>query len=98
MTADPIVVWEWDADEFHRKVLDLEDRGYVARRETYMVRAEVHPETGIVVHLHTIEMVPSSEPGALPHEPISSCNEIHQGCSFESEHSLHNSDARHSAR
>lgn len=65
---DPVVVWEWDVDAFHRRVLDLESQGYVARRETYEVKADVNPETGIVVHLHTIEMVPSDEPAGLNRE------------------------------
>lgn len=50
------VVREWDADEFHRKVLELESRGWVAARDTYKITAEMHPETGIVTHLHAIEL------------------------------------------
>jgi len=54
---DLIVVREWDADSFHRRVLELESQGYEARRDTYRVSAEMDPETGNIVHLHTIEMV-----------------------------------------
>jgi len=54
---DVIVVREWDADSFHRRVLDLESRGYVARRETYRITPEVNPETGEIVHLHAIELL-----------------------------------------
>jgi hypothetical protein len=51
-----IVVSEWDADEFHRRVSDLELQGYVVRRETYRVTPEANPETGRIVHLHTVEL------------------------------------------
>ena len=51
-----IVVNEWDADTFHRRVLDLELQGYVVRRETYRVTPEMNPETGQIIHLHTVEM------------------------------------------
>jgi hypothetical protein len=49
-------VREWDADAFHRKVLELEAEGYVSRLETYRIVADMNPDTGIVVHLHTMEM------------------------------------------
>jgi hypothetical protein len=52
-----IIVREWDADAFHRRVLQLEKEGYVCRRETYKVIAETNPDTGQIVHLHTIEMI-----------------------------------------
>lgn len=52
----PIVVSEWDADAFHRRVSDLELQGYVVRRETYRVTPEMNPETGRIVHLHTVEL------------------------------------------
>lgn len=55
------MVREWDADTFHARVLELEKQGYVARRETYTIRAEMHPETGWIVHLHSIEMVKEEE-------------------------------------
>ncbi len=50
------IVREWDADTFHKKVLELEAQGYVSRRETYKITAEMNPETGLIVHLHSIEM------------------------------------------
>ena len=55
--SDVIVIREWDADSFHRRVLELEERGYLARRETYRITPEVNPETGEIVHLHTIELL-----------------------------------------
>jgi len=51
-----ILVSEWDADAFHRRVSDLELQGYVARRETYRITPEMNPETGRIVHLHTVEL------------------------------------------
>ena len=54
--SNAIVVYEWDADAFHRRVSDLELRGYVVRRETYRVTPETNPETGLIVHLHTVEL------------------------------------------
>jgi hypothetical protein len=54
--SNAIVVNEWDADTFHRRVLDLEQQGYVVRRETYRVTPEMNPETGRIVHLHTVEL------------------------------------------
>jgi hypothetical protein len=53
---EPILIREWGAEAFHARVLDLETRGYVARRETYRITPEVNPETGEIIHLHTIEM------------------------------------------
>jgi len=53
---DLIIVREWDADSFHRRVLELESQGYEARRETYRISPEMDPETGNIVHLHSIEM------------------------------------------
>ena len=54
--ATTLMVREWDANTFHRKVLTLEEQGYTARRETYRITAEMNPETGEVLHLHTIEL------------------------------------------
>jgi len=51
-----IVVSEWDADAFHRRVSDLEMQGYVVRRETYCVTPEMNPETGRIVHLYAVEL------------------------------------------
>ena len=58
---DIILVREWDPDEFHAKVLELEKQGYIANRDTYRITAEMHPETGIITHLHSIEL--SKPPG-----------------------------------
>jgi hypothetical protein len=54
--GNAIVVSEWDADAFHRCVSELELQGYVVRRETYRVTPETNPETGRIVHLHTVEL------------------------------------------
>ena len=55
-SEDIILVFEWDAEAFHRRVLELEAEGYVARRESYSVTPEVNPETGKIIHLHAVEM------------------------------------------
>jgi hypothetical protein len=60
--SDPIMVREWGADAFHRRVLELEAQGYVARQETYRITPETNPDTGVVTHLHVIELLPP-EPG-----------------------------------
>ncbi len=54
--SDVILVSEWDADSFHRRVSELALQGYVVRRETYRVTAEMNPETGRIVHLRTVEL------------------------------------------
>ena len=59
--TEVIEVRDWNSDSFHGRVLQLESQGYVARRETYRIVADMNPETGIVVHLHTIEMHRSEE-------------------------------------
>ena len=51
-----ILVREWDADQFHARVMELEKQGYVARRETYRIAAEMNPETGWISHVHSIEL------------------------------------------
>ncbi len=51
-----VTVREWNADEFHRKVMELEAKGYVSRLDSYRVTAEMDPETGVIVHLHSIEL------------------------------------------
>ena len=56
-----IQVREWDSEVFHRRVLELEKKGYVWQRETYRVTAETDPETGKVIHLYTIDMCATSE-------------------------------------
>ncbi len=50
------IVREWNSETFHRRVLELEAQGYVARRETYSITPEMNPETGEIIHLHSIEM------------------------------------------
>ena len=65
--SDTILIREWDPDLFHRRVLDLEAQGYQARLESYEVVPEMNPETGEIIHLHTVELrKPSTkdEPGA----------------------------------
>lgn len=54
-----LLVREWDSDAFHRRVAELEEQGYQARRQTYRIVAETHPETGVISHLRSIEMVKS---------------------------------------
>ena len=54
---DAIVIRDWDADSFHRRVLELEAKGYVARQETYRITPEVNPETGEIIHLYSIELL-----------------------------------------
>ena len=60
---DVILVREWDADQFHARVLELEKQGYVARRESYRITAEMNPETGWISHVHSIEL---AKPGTDP--------------------------------
>lgn len=57
-----IVVREWNANDFHRRVLEFEKQGYIARLETYRVTAETNPETGEVIHLYVIEMLAPPQP------------------------------------
>ncbi len=52
-----LLIREWNAEVFHRRVLELEVEGYVPRRETYRITAEMNPETGEIIHLHSIEMI-----------------------------------------
>ena len=54
--SDAVLVREWGAEPFHHRVLEFEARGYIARRETYRITPEMNPETGEIIHLHTIEM------------------------------------------
>ena len=58
--SDPILIQDCDNDRFHQRVLELEARGYIARRETYSVVADQHPDTGYIVHLYSIEMYPAN--------------------------------------
>jgi hypothetical protein len=57
MATEVRIVRDWDGDAFHRRVLQLEAAGYIARRETYTITPEMNPSTGEVTHLHSIEMV-----------------------------------------
>jgi len=50
------MVREWDADQFHAKVLELESKGWVSRRESYKITPEMNPETGVVSHVHSMEL------------------------------------------
>jgi hypothetical protein len=59
---EPVIVREWNAQDFHRRVLEYEKQGYVARRDTYRITAETNPETGEVIHLYVIEMLPPDSP------------------------------------
>ena len=56
MPDEIIVVRDWDADKFHARVLELEQQGYVARRDSYRIVADMDPETGWVKHVHSIEL------------------------------------------
>jgi hypothetical protein len=55
--GEALLIREWDAEAFHRRVLDLETKGYIARRNTYCITPEMNPETGAIIHLHTMEMI-----------------------------------------
>lgn len=55
---DPIFVREWGANLFHQRVLEWEAQGYTSRPETYRITPEMNPETGVITHLHVIEMLP----------------------------------------
>ena len=61
--SEALLVREWSAEAFHRHVLDLENKGFVARRETYTITPEVNPETGEIIHLHMIEMYTQNSGG-----------------------------------
>ena len=54
--SEVVEVREWDADSFHRRVLQLESEGFVSRLESYRIVPDMNPETGVIVHLHTMEM------------------------------------------
>lgn len=57
--SEAILVREWGAEAFHHRVLEFETRGYIARRETYRITPEMNPETGEIIHLHSVEMCAS---------------------------------------
>jgi hypothetical protein len=54
--SDNIVIREWDCDTFHRRVLELRTQGYIALLDSYTVTPEMNPDTGVIVHLYSIEM------------------------------------------
>ena len=54
--SEVVEVREWNADSFHSRVLQLESQGFVSRLETYRIIPDMNPETGIIIHLHTMEM------------------------------------------
>jgi hypothetical protein len=66
--SEPLLVREWGAEAFHRRVLELETIGYIVRRETYRITPDMNPETGEIVHLHTIEMLPGSSEATVAPE------------------------------
>jgi hypothetical protein len=59
--TEAILVREWDSDAFHKRVLELESDGYVPRSDSYRITPEMDPETGAIIHLHSIEMVEGGE-------------------------------------
>lgn len=60
--SDAIIVREWNACDFHSRVLEFEKQGYTARRDTYHITPEVNPETGEIIHLYVIEMLAPDRP------------------------------------
>ncbi len=54
--SEVLQVREWGVDAFHKKVLQLESEGFVSRLESYRIVPDMNPDTGIVTHLHTMEM------------------------------------------
>ena len=60
------IVREWDSDEFHRRVMELESQGYTSREGTYQISAEMNPETGEIIHLHAIEMIRDDQTESQP--------------------------------
>ena len=54
--SEVLQVREWGADAFHKKVLQLESEGFVSRLESYRIVSDMNPDTGIIVHVHTMEM------------------------------------------
>ena len=56
MMSEVVQVREWGVDAFHKKVLQLESEGYVSRLESYRIVPDMNPETGVIIHLHTMEM------------------------------------------
>ena len=54
--SEVVQVREWGSDAFHKKVLQLESEGFVSRLESYRIVPDMNPDTGVIVHLHTMEM------------------------------------------
>jgi hypothetical protein len=54
--SNKLVIREWDCDRFHRRVLELEAQGYIALLDSYTVTPEMNPDTGVIIHLYSIEM------------------------------------------
>jgi hypothetical protein len=54
--AEVVQVREWDVDSFHKKVLQLEAQGFISRLESYRIVPDMNPDTGLIVHLYTMEM------------------------------------------
>ena len=54
--SEVVQVREWGVDAFHKKVLQLESEGFVSRLESYRIVPDMNPDTGVIVHLHTMEM------------------------------------------
>jgi hypothetical protein len=66
MLSNLILVRDWDAEIFHRRVLALESEGFVAQLDTYSVTPEMNPETGEIIHLYAIEMRQDEPRGVCP--------------------------------
>jgi hypothetical protein len=67
-----ILVCEWDSETFHRRVLELGAKGYLSRQESYKITPETNPETGKIIHLHSIEMFkPGSDQNKSGNKTIS---------------------------
>ena len=64
--TENVVVSEWDAELFHKRVLELEKQGFIARRESYKITAEMNPENGIITHLHSMELYRQDQPRPEP--------------------------------
>lgn len=54
--SETITVREWDAEVFHRRVLELEAQGYTTCLNSYQVLAEMNPETGEIIDLRSVDM------------------------------------------
>jgi hypothetical protein len=54
--TETLTVRGWEADLFHRRVLEMTAQGYTVIRESYQITPEMHPETGEIIHLHQIDL------------------------------------------